>query len=617
MQDWEKDVPIGVMLSMIRVLFLLFSVVMQFFNLEASSAAGQQRTASFRNEHGFGTLVIQSPFPSDQVVTLQLTSPSIAAFSVKLISTDKEIYWKSDPLPVGPYEVSYELPVGFTPVPSQHFDVRAGAQTVLSPTLFTKGTIHVIANIPDATFELRSLNHTQVWRGEGATYDFREIPPGTYRLSFSTQRPEKYMPPKEMYVTLDAMDNQVLKVHFHTRPPSQATTTVVPTPSISVPVLSKDGLGQLSVSSNISSGGFSLYKVSGSHRELVGHYTGKNVQLPLSPKNRYELVFDDVPNYKAPEQMVLSPNAAEKLAVQISYSPQQAFISIPAGKAIIGSSSPIDTANELPAKIVNLSAFSIGTYEVTNAQYADWLNKALKDSKIVYVSEADQRGQVLDMQGRLIFKTFEADIYSQILVELRSEGGVFFTPLAGKDNYPVIDVSWQGAVAYCQDNQCRLPTEAEWEKAAGMEPEVSGMPLKKFIYGFGRDQIDPTFANYKVSDSPLDSFQVATTPVGFYNGVNLLSLNIQHKDQQKTHLAKSPYGAFDMSGNVWEWVADWFDPGYIANMSDTDPQGPASGLSKVVKGGCYDSLADGVRVTERLGLPLDYADAYTGFRIAK
>ncbi|MEI8365903.1 MAG: formylglycine-generating enzyme family protein [Parachlamydiaceae bacterium] len=290
---------------------------------------------------------------------------------------------------------------------------------------------------------------------------------------------------------------------------------------------------------------------------------------------------------------------------------------IPAGKAMIGAVSSGNPTNELPAKTVDLAAFSIGIYEVTNAQYSTWLNDAIKNGKVVYVAEADQRGQVMDMQGYLIFKTFEADPYSQIFIHQRSIGAPQFLPVAGKDNYPVVNVSWRGAVAYCQDNQCRLPTEAEWEKAAGMEPEVLGKPLKKYLYGFGSDQIDRTFANYKISDSPIQNFQVATTPVGFYNGVNLLPLNLNHSEQQRTHLAKSPYGAFDMSGNVWEWVADWYDAGYIANMSDTNPQGPLSGYSKVVKGGCYDSLAEGVRVTERLGLPLEYADAYTGFRVAK
>jgi formylglycine-generating enzyme required for sulfatase activity len=106
---------------------------------------------------------------------------------------------------------------------------------------------------------------------------------------------------------------------------------------------------------------------------------------------------------------------------------------------------------------------------------------------------------------------------------------------------------------------------------------------------------------------------VLTTPVGFYNGINTVkkdSLSIQ------TKLAKSPVETFDMSGNVWEWVEDWYDETYYKNMPQDNPKGPSSGSLKVVKGGCYDSLADGVRVAERLGLLPQYSDQYTGFRIA-
>jgi len=90
------------------------------------------------------------------------------------------------------------------------------------------------------------------------------------------------------------------------------------------------------------------------------------------------------------------------------------------------------------------------------------------------------------------------------------------------------------------------------------------------------------------------SNQVLTTPVGFYNGINKLPLSAQDKSQQVTHDAKSHIGAYDMSGNVWEWVAD----------------GSENRSMKYTKGGCYDSLVDGVRVSERVPIPPDYTDIY-------
>lgn len=287
------------------------------------------------------------------------------------------------------------------------------------------------------------------------------------------------------------------------------------------------------------------------------------------------------------------------------------------GKTIIGDASSEQKINELPAKIVTVDPFEIGIYEVTNAQYATWLNTAFKNGIVTYISEADQRGLVVDMEGNLVCKTFENDPYSQIHAQYRTSNHVKFFSLPGKDVYPVINVSWKGAMMFCQFYKCRLPTEAEWETAASMAITASDVPLKKFIYGFGQDKIDPSWANYKINDRPIQKFQVLTTPVGFYDGIHLLPLRINDPHQQTTHLATSPCGAFDMSGNVWEWVADWYDDGYYANMTDNNPQGPSTGYSKVVKGGCYDSLTSGVRVTERLGLPLNYADAYTGFRVAR
>lgn len=366
---------------------------------------------------------------------------------------------------------------------------------------------------------------------------------------------------------------------------------------------------------------------------------GKFVVRNLLPGD-YLLVFEKVDGFKTPHpvNLKLGPNEClgpiegiyeagvdEDLSENIaSNDPLHKVMGseiilktvlVPEGKSIIGDQNEEQNSNELPARTIMISSFYIGTYEVTNAQYALWLNKALKENKIDVQTDTSNRGQIRDKNGKLLCKTIEADPHSQILIQSNS-AGIEFLPVIGKHNFPVINVSWYGAKAFCIDNQCRLPTEAEWEKSAGMAAAQAGKPLKKYKYGFGRDEIDFTWANYKENDFPIQEEQVMTTRVGFYNGFNTLILNSTTGKEIATNLAKSPVGAFDMSGNVWEWVEDWYDDMYYHHMPQENPQGPPSGIKKVAKGGCYNSLKEGVRVSERIGLPPEHTDIYTGFRVA-
>lgn len=367
---------------------------------------------------------------------------------------------------------------------------------------------------------------------------------------------------------------------------------------------------------------------------------GKFVNQHLLP-GRYTLTFENLPGFQAPSpiELNLGPNEfvgpIEGIYVKGPEDPSERELSeadspsktsqetdeiqktvlVQAGKLILGDPFKDSQQNELPQRIVKISGFYIGTYEVTNAQFAQWLNKAWSEGKIIFHSEPSKRGQITDLEGHLLFKTLESEPHSQIYTHTTSQGP-HFLPMFGKHNFPVINVSWYGAQAYCKGYNFRLPTEAEWEKAAGMENTAPGEPLKKFRYGFKSDSIDKTWANYRDTDKRIENYQVLTTRVGFYNGINKLEKSAENPQELTTHLAQSPSGAYDMSGNVWEWVGDWYDDEYYKNMPEDNPQGPAQGVEKVAKGGCYDSLADGVRVAERIGLPPDHTDPYTGFRVA-
>lgn len=596
---------------------------------------------------------------------------------VPLKPKNGKLSWQSAPLPTGSYEVSYQLPPTYEPIPSEIVQIRKGERTLLRPAPMISGILHITANITEAIYLLRKANNSKAWKGAGKEFIFKGLKPGSYILSFASDKPESYLPPNEIRFNMNDFENKEFKVVYqfagkliintntekstvnirnlsgfgrntkediigrsrsftlpegkyklmfeaqgNAKSPDPIDLEIRPfhTEEITVnfPQASKQApekISKLFINSNISEAGFSIQKIAGSQKESIGHFTGKTVIVPLEAEKSYEITFDQVPNYKTPDPISVSLSLGEQKSIQGRYTSEQSMQLIPKGKAIIGDPNPNRT-NELPSKVVNISAFSIGTYEVTNAQFAYWLNRAIRENKIFYVDEADNRGHVVNLEGKLLFKTFEADPYSQVSAQPNSISKVTFMPLAGKDAYPVVNVSWYGAKAFCQDHNCRLPTEAEWEKAAGMAPEKPNEPLKKFTFGFGKDTIDKTWANYKNDTSSIQYFQVLTTPVGFYNGTNLLPLSLDSKGQEMTNLAQSPYGAFDMSGNVWEWTADWFDSAYIKNMTDTNPKGPEIGTEKVVKGGCYDSLADGVRVAERMGLPLEYTDGFTGFRVA-
>jgi formylglycine-generating enzyme required for sulfatase activity len=469
------------------------------------------------------------------------------------------------------------------------------------------GRLHLQTNVGHSIMTIQPLAAGQKPRQESLDKDSTTLvlPEGRYRISLeaapalSKSTDKKYTPPIPAEVKIESLKIAELQMPFQ-------TTSNAPA----------EKLRTLKVTANVTNAGFTLLKFEDSIQMPIGHFVGKAVQTTLPSSEEYMLVFDDLPNFQTPAPITLNIEPGEEKVFSAIYLFAHEMVKIPAGRAIIGDARSEEEINTRSAKVVAVSPFSMAVYEVTNGQYADWLIEAIKAGRCRYVQAGATRGQVLDLHGRLLFKTFQADPYSQVSAHLQSVGPPLFSPLPGKDAYPVINVTWYGAAAYCQDNQCRLPTEAEWEKAGGMLQEPAGAPLKKFRFGFGRNEIDATWANYKVNDQPILYFQVHTTPVGFYNGSNFLPLTGQNRVQQQTHLAKSSYGLFDVSGNVWEWVADWFEEEYASSMAYQDPQGPSTGTQKVAKGGCYDSLAAGVRVSERIALAPDHADAFTGFRVA-
>jgi formylglycine-generating enzyme required for sulfatase activity len=244
------------------------------------------------------------------------------------------------------------------------------------------------------------------------------------------------------------------------------------------------------------------------------------------------------------------------------YLPPVEMVKIPEGNFLMGCSTldPTCHQNEYPLHKVFLSSFEIDRFEVTNQYYADCVAHGVCTPPATTGS-------------------FTRTAY-------------FLDPEFA--NYPVIAVTWYQANAYCSWQGKRLPTEAEWEKAAR---GPSGTP----IFPWGNAAATCSLMNHLKS---AGVFCVGdTTPAGAYpTGV-------------------SPYGIIDMAGNVWEWVADWYDADYYfrypVNSWPANPAGPSSGLTKVIRGGAWDIGADGARNSRRQnGLPYDL-DTATGLRCVR
>jgi formylglycine-generating enzyme required for sulfatase activity len=260
-------------------------------------------------------------------------------------------------------------------------------------------------------------------------------------------------------------------------------------------------------------------------------------------------------DYDQPIQLVSNAGVAEvpvRLTVLFSQEPE--MVHIPSGWFLRGSQEEDKKAapSEKPQHSIYLSEYWIGKYPVTNAQYAAFAEAA--------------RHRVPDHW---------------------KEGH----PPEGQESHPVVNVSWWDALAYCRwlaevtGKPYRLPTEAQWEKAA------RGTDGRIYPWGSKWDS--------RVSNTH-EGGKKRTTLVGAYSPAG-----------------DSPYGCADMAGNVLEWVADWYKDDYYTRSSATqNPYGPASGPSKVLRGGSWSSSREDARCATRLASSQKTTNSEVGFRCA-
>ena len=241
--------------------------------------------------------------------------------------------------------------------------------------------------------------------------------------------------------------------------------------------------------------------------------------------------------------------------------------------------------DEQPERAVLLSAFYIDRFEVTNEAY------------FLFVSMSGHRMPENSNPAATLWKDRR--------------------PMPGIERHPVVNVSWTDADAYCRWAGKRLPTEAEWEKAA------RGTHGRRYPWGDQWDVLLANSASYWAGrtvqfDSGADweafwvkgegaqiakekglNGEVLTMPVGSFPG------------------STSVYGLFDMAGNVAEWVQDWYDPNYYPSGPLTNPTGPPRGAIKSMRGGSWLKPAVSLRTSDRDWGTIDSRPSGTGFRCAQ
>jgi formylglycine-generating enzyme required for sulfatase activity len=237
--------------------------------------------------------------------------------------------------------------------------------------------------------------------------------------------------------------------------------------------------------------------------------------------------------------------------------------------------------------------YEIMVTDVTVAQYVEFLNTALADGTIK--ASADSIiGYYPGDEFHGVKHEIEISAADYIFVPLDDPASRFsfdgksFTVKPGYENHPMTDVSWFGAWGYCGYNSYRLPTELEWEKAA-RGPTDS----RPFPWG---EEIALNNANYYSSRDPFEdmsSFGSRTSPVGFYNG--------HVYDGYQTLDSASPYGLYDMSGNVWQWMGNIYEGQHYRYM----------------RGGSKDTYSMDLRVWVRNNATPTYFSPGVGFRCVR
>ena len=275
---------------------------------------------------------------------------------------------------------------------------------------------------------------------------------------------------------------------------------------------------------------------------------------------------------------------------------------IPGGEFLMGGEDadgfPAD--GEGPVRAVRLRSFYLAPHAVTNREFAS------------FVAATGHRTDAEQFGWSYVFASFLAG-------RLRADAsrpagtpwwcgvsGAFWaapegpgSDVEGRQDHPVVHVSWRDAAAYCAWSGLRLPTEAEWERAARGGLEQARYPWGDELTPDGQHRCNIWNGRFPVHNTREDGY-VGTAPVDAFppNG----------------------FGLHNMSGNVWEWCADWWTINHPEQRPVVDPHGPAEGSTKVIRGGsylCHRSYCNRYRVSARTSNTPDSSTGNMGFRCAR
>lgn len=253
---------------------------------------------------------------------------------------------------------------------------------------------------------------------------------------------------------------------------------------------------------------------------------------------------------------------------------------------------------ESPEHIVELDPFSIAVHAVTNRQFAAFVEAT------GHRTTAERLGDSFVFAGLLPHDFPPTRAVSSAPWWRVVDGACWHSPegpgsdVAERLDHPAVHISWDDAVAYCAWTDTRLPSEAEWEFAARGGLEGCHYPWGTEFEPGGAHAMNVYQGRFPEQDTGDDGF-VGTCPVGSFppNG----------------------YGLFEMTGNVWEWCADWFDETYYQRSPRHRPLGPESGSARVMRGGsylCHESYCWRYRVDARSSNSPDSTTGNLGFRVA-